>query len=391
MTQQHLLINNTLDLEDVCGRLMAKKPDFIAVDTEFMRNNIIYYPKLSLIQISYGAESFIVDVLTPGMNLSAIEAIMLNKNIIKVFHSCRHDIESLLTLFQEIPSPIFDTQIAAMFCNYYYNFIGYSKLVEQYMGIEIDKITAKNSNWLKRPLSLEQLDYAINDVTYLYDLYQILCDQLEAKKRADWFQEEINVINDINRYTHNPREVWKKFHFNCEVTPMAIKAIVEWREILAQRYNINRNMIINNIVVNSLIDRSLERVDEILEYLKNNARNVNSEDLLEFIDIFYEHEQNISQYNNIPLYNYDKPVFDMLSIILDSKCRDNDISRKLVISKEDMAKSMSGCTDTLFKGWRYDFFGKSIKSFINNDSQFKISITKSSDNMMHLKSEESVL
>ncbi|OEY86667.1 hypothetical protein BIY23_03140 [Wolbachia pipientis] len=76
---------------------------------------------------------------------------------------------------------------------------------------------------------------------------------------------------------------------------------------------------------------------------------------------------------------------------MDSKCRDNDISRKLVISKEDMAKSMSGCTDTLFKGWRYDFFGKSIKSFINNDSQFKISITKSSDNMMHLKSEESVL
>lgn len=381
-----MLIITTSELEDACEKLNTVKPKFIAVDTEFIRNNITYYPKLSLVQISYGEKSFIVDALAPEIDLSAIEKIMLNKEIIKVFHSCKQDMESLLTVFKDIPAPIFDTQIAAMFCNYYYDFIGYSKLIEQYMGITLDKLKAKNSDWLKRPLSEEQLDYAINDVTHLYDLYQILCDKLEESGRASWFQEEMRTIGDINRYIHNPKNAWKRIKFNHPQLMLTVKAVSEWQETLAQRYNINRNKIINNAVIVGLIERNVERVDEILDELKRKTKNIKEEDLLEFINIFNDNEKDCVQHANTSLDNYDKSIFDILSIILEGKCKENNMSRKLVASKDELIKSISGQTNDLFRGWRYDFFGKSVKSFMDADLKFEISSVKSADNIARIQS-----
>ncbi|VVC42760.1 Ribonuclease H-like domain,3'-5' exonuclease domain,HRDC-like [Cinara cedri] len=313
---------------------------------------------------------------------------MLNREITKVFHSCKLDMESLLTVFKDIPAPIFDTQIAAMFCTYYYDFVGYSKLIEQYMGITLDKLKAKNSDWLKRPLSQEQLDYAINDVTYLYDLYQILCDKLEESDKANWFQEEMTAIGDINRYIHNPKNAWKRIKFNQPQLMLTVKAISEWQETLAQRYNVDRNKIVNNAVIIDLIERRVERVDEILDELKKKTKNIKEEDLLEFINIFNDNEKDCVQHANVSLDNYDKSIFDILSIILEVKCKENNMSRKLVASKDELIKSISGQTNDLFRGWRYDFFGKSVKSFMDTDLKFEISSVKSADNIARIHSRQ---
>lgn len=389
LNKKHMLINTTSELEDICEGLIAKKPKFIAVDTEFIRNNLIYYPKLSLIQISYGEKSFIVDALVPEIDLSFIKKIMLNQEITKVFHSCRQDIESLLTVFKCIPTPIFDTQVAAMFCHYYHDFIGYSKVVEQYQGIALDKIKAKNSDWLRRPLSEDQLDYAVNDVVHLYDLHQILCNKLEENNKMGWFQEEMESIVDINKYLHSPKDAWKRIKFNYEVNPrliLTVKAVSEWQETLAQRYNMNRNKIINNAVIADFIEKNVEHVDEILDDLKRNAKNIKDADLLEFVNIFNENERNWMQQNNTLSSNYDKSVLDILSIILDSKCKESNISRKLVSSKDELTGSISGQTDKLFKGWRYDFFGRSVESFLNTSSKFEISAVKSANNITKIQS-----
>ncbi|MDM8335310.1 ribonuclease D [Wolbachia pipientis] len=384
-----MLISITSELGNICKELIIKKPKFIAVDTEFIRNNLTYYPKLSLIQISYGDKSFVVDALTPGIDLSSIKKIMLNREITKVFHSCRQDIESLFTVFKCIPTPIFDTQAAAMFCHYYHDFIGYSKIVEQYQGIALDKIKAKNSDWLKRPLSEDQLDYAISDVVHLYDLHQILCDKLEENNRMSWFQEEMESVVDINKYLHSPKDAWKRIKFNYEANPrliLTVKAVSEWQETLAQRYNMNRNKIINNAVIIDFIENNVGRVDEILDDLKRNAKNIKEEDLLEFIDIFNENEKDFMQQNYIPPNSYDRSVFDILSIILESKCKENNISRKLVSSKDELAGSISGQADKLFKGWRYDFFGRSIESFLNANSRFEVSVVRSANNITKIRS-----
>ncbi|MFT4327708.1 MAG: ribonuclease D [Wolbachia pipientis] len=384
-----MLISTTSELENACEELMAKDSKFIAIDTEFIRNNLTYYPKLSLIQISYGEKSFIVDALVPEIDLSFIKKMMLNQGIIKVFHSCRQDIESLLTVFKCVPTPIFDTQVAAMFCHYYHDFIGYSKVVEQYQGIALDKIKAKNSDWLRRPLSEDQLDYAINDVVYLYDLYQILCNKLEESNRMSWFQEEMELLVDINKYLHSPKDAWRRIKFNYEANPrlmLVVKAVSEWQETLAQRYNINRNKVINNAVIIGLIEKNVERIDEVLDDLERNTKNIKEEDLLEFMNIFNENEKEFVQQNYILSDNYDKSVFDILSIILESKCKENNISRKLVSSKDELAGSISGQIDKLFKGWRYDFFGRSVESFLNAGSRFEILVVKSADSIAKIRS-----
>ncbi|BET29531.1 MAG: ribonuclease D [Wolbachia endosymbiont of Ephestia elutella] len=384
-----MLISTTSELENACKELMEKDPKFIAIDTEFIRNNLTYYPKLSLIQISYGEKSFIVDALVPEIDLSFIKKMMLNQGIIKVFHSCRQDIESLLTVFKCVPTPIFDTQVAAMFCHYYHDFIGYSKVVEQYQGIALDKIKAKNSDWLRRPLSEDQLDYAINDVVYLYDLYQILCNKLEESNRMSWFQEEMELLVDINKYLHSPKDAWRRIKFNYEANPrlmLVVKAVSEWQETLAQRYNINRNKVINNAVIIGLIEKNVERIDEVLDDLERNTKNIKEEDLLEFMNIFNENEKEFVQQNYTLSDNYDKSVFDILSIILESKCKENNISRKLVSSKDELAGSISGQIDKLFKGWRYDFFGKSVESFLNAGSSFEILMVKSADSTAKIRS-----
>ncbi|WP_108783972.1 ribonuclease D [Wolbachia endosymbiont of Bemisia tabaci] len=384
-----MLISTKSELENACEELMAKDPKFIAIDTEFIRNNLTYYPKLSLIQISYGEKSFIVDALVPEIDLSFIKKMMLNQGIIKVFHSCRQDIESLLTVFKCVPTPIFDTQVAAMFCHYYHDFIGYSKVVEQYQGIALDKIKAKNSDWLRRPLSEDQLDYAINDVVYLYDLYQILCNKLEESNRMSWFQEEMELLVDINKYLHSPKDAWRRIKFNYEANPrlmLVVKAVSEWQETLAQRYNINRNKVINNAVIIGLIEKNVERIDEVLDDLERNTKNIKDEDLLELIDIFNENEKEFVQRSDALSDNYDKSVFDILSIILESKCKEDNISRKLISSKDELAGSISGQIDKLFKGWRYDFFGRSVESFLNAGSRFEILVVKSADSTAKIRS-----
>ncbi len=386
LNKKYMLINVTSELEDICKELIARKPKFIAVDTEFIRNNINYYPKLSLIQIFDGDRGFIVDALAQEIDLSPIKKIVLNEGIIKVFHSCRQDIESLFTVFKCIPTPIFDTQIAAMLCQYYYDFIGYSKLIEQYRGVVLDKIKAKNSDWLKRPLSEDQLDYALNDVIYLYELHQILHDKLEKNDRIYWFKEEMESIADIDKYLHSPKDAWKRIKCNCEANPglmLTIKAVCEWQETLAQRYNMNRNKVINNSVITNLIEKNVENLSEILDDIKENTRNIKDEDLLELINIFDANEKKWIQ----PMpSSYDKSVFDILSIILENKCKESNISRKLVSSKDELIKSISGQTDKLFKGWRYDFFGKSVESFLKTHSKFEISAVKSTNNITKIQS-----
>ncbi|MGL9725559.1 MAG: ribonuclease D [Wolbachia sp.] len=380
-----MLISTTSKLENICGELIAKKPKFIAVDTEFIRNNLTYYPKLSLIQISHGDKSFIVDALVPEID----KIIMLNQEIIKVFHSCRQDIESLLTVFNCIPTPIFDTQVAAMFCHYYHDFIGYSKVVEQYQGIVLDKIKAKNSDWLKRPLSENQLDYAISDVIHLYNLYHILCNKLEENNRMSWFQEEMKSVVDINKYLHSPKDAWKRIKFDYRANSrlmLIIKSVSEWQETLAQRYNMNRNKVINNAVIAGFIEKNVECIDEILEDLKKNAKNIKEDDLLEFIEIFNENKKEFVQQNYTLSNSYDRSIFDILSIILESKCKENNISGKLVSSKDKLASSISKQKNKLFKGWRYDFFGRSVESFLNSSSKFEISVVKPTNNMTKIQS-----
>ncbi|WP_339045458.1 ribonuclease D [Candidatus Mesenet endosymbiont of Agriotes lineatus] len=374
-----MLINRTTELRIICEKLKARQPEFIAVDTEFIKDNKSYYFKLCLIQISCSGISFVVDVLSNELDLLPLAQLLLNTKIIKMFHGCRQDLEVLFTVFSEAISPIFDTQIATMFCYYYENFVGYSKLVEQIKGVRLNKKKLKSSNWLKRPLSEEQIEYALNDVTHLYDLYTVLYDKLVENNRILWFLEEMQKVSDVNTYVNNPREAWKRVKFDTKLQAesiTAIKAICQWREILARRYNINRDHIVNGTKIASIAEKCLMHNMVIKDCIEKYVKEILTErDFLEFPKILEENKDVRHDLNNNFLY-YKKSTLDILLMLLYDRCQAHHISQRLVASKNEIIKSICRQDSDLSRGWRYEFFGKYVDNFVNGNSEIVISTNK---------------
>src|SRR5574344_1611747 len=154
------LIDTTAKLVDFC-KILEKQP-FITIDSEFLREHS-YYPKLCLLQVAYDGDAAIIDPLAEGIDFTAFFEIMLNPNIVKVFHSGRQDIEIFYNLMGKVPLNVFDTQIAAMACGYSEN-IGYGSLVYEITKVDLDK-SCRHTDWSIRPLDEHRLKYSPCDVT----------------------------------------------------------------------------------------------------------------------------------------------------------------------------------------------------------------------------------
>ncbi|QXK91709.1 ribonuclease D [Neoehrlichia mikurensis] len=366
-----MLISSTDELKKFCDLILKDHPQYIAVDTEFMRSYKEYYPKLCLIQIAYHSQKCIIDVLEENLDLSPLKSIFYNKNITKVFHDCRQDLEALSTRFSQSPSPIFDTQIAAMLCNYYDNAVSYSKLVEQFLGITLDKLLLKKTNWMLRPLSQNKIDYALDDVVYLYQLYAKIYERLVSHERLLWFFEEMQAI-EVNKINYDAIFDGLKFVHNITEDYILIaKYIVEWREKLARHFNVNRNIIINNQSLLYLI-RDLACGKDI-SVIKQYVKEEYLQDILlnEFIVV-----KNCDyQYTKFcGSMSYDQSVLSTLIVFLHSLCYENNISYRLVASKNDLIKFINQKTGPIINGWRYEFFGKYVENFINGKSNIVSSI-----------------
>jgi len=172
------LIKTTEELSTFCD--YASQFEFVTIDTEFLREKT-YYSQLCLVQMAVKdnnpESAVIIDVLAHGIDLSSLHKLMINSSIVKVFHAARQDIEIFYNITGVVPSPIFDTQIAAMVCGFGEQ-VGYDNLVKSITSNSIDK-SSRFTDWSRRPLTKEQLDYAIGDVTHLRDVYEYLQNQLE--------------------------------------------------------------------------------------------------------------------------------------------------------------------------------------------------------------------
>ena len=163
------LITTTADLADACARL-ASHP-FVTVDTEFLRETT-YYPKLCLIQLASPDEAVLVDPLAPELDLAPFFGLMVDEAVVKVFHAARQDLEIVWMLGRVLPTPLFDTQVAAMVCGYG-DSVGYEQLANDLAKARIDK-SSRFTDWSRRPLNEAQLVYAEADVTHLRDIYLAL-------------------------------------------------------------------------------------------------------------------------------------------------------------------------------------------------------------------------
>lgn len=187
---QYQYIETYEALAEFCSK--AAKKDAIAIDTEFVRTRT-YYPRLGLLQACDGEQLVLIDPLKIEQFDCFIE-LLRNTEVTKILHSCSEDVEVFWHYFNVIPQPLFDSQIAASFCNMG-NALGYAKLVDDLLGVTLDKGESR-TDWIARPLTDKQCEYAANDVSYLMQLYPTLLNKVKEKGRLDWVFDETSLLTN---------------------------------------------------------------------------------------------------------------------------------------------------------------------------------------------------
>src|SRR5215213_10230497 len=240
----HPLITKSADLKALVERL-SEQP-FVAVDTEFMRENT-YWPDLCLIQIGDIDEAAAIDPKAEGLDMTPLLDLMVrNEDVLKVFHAGGQDIEIVYNLTGRTPHPLFDTQIAAMALGLGEQ-VGYSNLVESLVGKTLDK-GARFTDWARRPLDKRQIDYAIGDVTHLATLFPKMLEKLRRTGRGDWLDQEMERLADPANYENDPELAWKRIRISSRKPEVLgrLKALAGWREQEARGKNLPRGRIMKD-------------------------------------------------------------------------------------------------------------------------------------------------
>lgn len=236
-----LWIADDKTLQEACRRW--SEADFLAVDTEFVRTST-FYPKPGLIQVADDHGAALIDPLAVS-DWSDFRALMVSSDVVKVFHSCAEDLEVCKRIFDEVPSPLFDTQIA-MALTGFGSSVGFQRAVNELLELDIPK-EATRTDWLQRPLTEVQMEYATADVHYLHYLYPMLVARLEEKDRLGWLYEECERLVDSARepegdYSlayHRVKSGWKlRPQEQC-----VLQYLAEWREQQARLKDVPRNKV----------------------------------------------------------------------------------------------------------------------------------------------------
>jgi ribonuclease D len=243
------LLLSDAELAAACARW--QHCDMVALDTEFMRVST-FYPQVGLIQLAAGNNE--VTLIDPvGItDWSPFKALMVNPAVLKVLHSCSEDMLVFLTFLQVLPTPIFDTQIAGSLLGEG-TALSYQNLVKQRYGVELPKGETR-SDWLQRPLTPEQLEYAALDVVYLLQCCREQQAELQAKSRTAWMSEEcervaLNYADEINGkfddYYLNFKSAWQLRPRSL----LALQQLAIWREQRARSRNKPRSWILKDAAV----------------------------------------------------------------------------------------------------------------------------------------------
>ena len=247
------LLTRSQDVAAFCARASGER--FITIDTEFLREST-YWPKLCLIQIGLKEEAVAIDPLADDMDLSPVWDLMANEKVLKVLHACKQDMELFLKVSGMLPTPIFDTQIAAMMLGLGEQ-VGYDNLIQRVLKRQIDK-TSQFSDWSLRPLDDQQITYALGDVTHLYEAYEVLLSDLQKRGREDWVAEEMQPYTQASMYEVDPAEAWQRLKIKNRTKPFlaALYCLASWREQFAQARDLPRSRILKD---DTLIDLAMRR------------------------------------------------------------------------------------------------------------------------------------
>jgi ribonuclease D len=350
-----------MELAELCARLATES--FVTVDTEFMRERT-YWPELCVVQLGGTQDVAVVDAQAEGLDLSPLGHLLANPNVVKVFHAARQDVEIFLLKYGAVPTPMFDTQIAAMVAGYG-DQASYDSLARGLAGAAIDK-AHRFSDWSARPLSEAQVDYAAADVTHLRVIYQKLVEQLSREGRLDWVAAEMAALQDPAGYIQAPETAWEKLRPRTGNRRFLsiLRAVAAWREREAQRINIPRQRLVKDEALLELAATAPETAADLARargISEGFAKGRSGAGLLAAIAAAKQEPE-----GGLPEPARERgggaaspALVALLKVLLAAKSEEHHVAPKLLANSEDLERLAAEAEPDVqaLHGWRREVFG----------------------------------
>lgn len=355
----------------------AKKSDIVCLDTEFIREKT-YLPELCLIQAQTRDESYIIDPFCFD-DLSILRDLLLDENVVKVFHACGQDIEVLRNECGILPVNIYDVQVASTIINGLYH-PSLGNLLSASIDVKIEK-SESFTDWSRRPLTPKQVKYAIEDVLYLPELYDFQISKLKSLGREDWLEEDFNDLVDEHKYSTNPDEQYLHLKRVNQLNPYELKLardVCAWREDRAEIINLPRRSVISDEQVLEICKRNPRSLDDLLA-IRGIDCALNISELREVLgvlnsarkkdDIVLKQDYKSSERNG----NVDALV-DAMNAILKIRGKENGISPSAIANNSDLSLVARGLCDEarVMSGWRGKLVGKDLVALLNGQLTLKV-------------------
>ena len=372
----HPLITDSATLAELVERL-SKHP-FVAVDTEFMRENT-FWPELCLIQIASTEEAAAID---PKADLDMgplLDLMVNNPEVLKVFHAGSQDLEIIHNLTGKVPVPLFDTQIAAMALGHGEQ-VGYSNLIESMLGHSLDK-GARFTDWSRRPLDKRQIDYAIADVTHLAKIFPRLVEKLKKTGRGAWLDEEMERLADPSSFAFEPEEAWKRLRLPSRNPGVLgrLKVLAAWRETEARTKNIPRGRIVKDDTLVELAAHPPKTQDD-LGKVRGLSAGWRNNDIGQRLMEALKGAQPLDA-DELPSREPKRPgltkdsalVSDLLKLLLKIRAKESGVAPRLIARSDDLEALAAGARDlNILRGWRFEEFGRDALALVEGRLAFAI-------------------
>lgn len=361
MQENH--IQSETQLLEFCN--LIRNSEWLALDTEFVREKT-YYPQFYLLQISNGELAATVDPIQIE-DLSPLLEILYDTNIVKVFHAGRQDLEIFHNLWGKLPTPLFDTQLAASLLGLG-DQVGYGNLVELVLGTTLEKGHSR-TDWSRRPLDNAQLRYALDDVIYLCDLYLELKRRLQEQNREHWLQDDFDQLADPKTYDPDPMDAWKRIKGRQQLKGVqlaVLQALTAWREGVAKQSNRPKRWILKDEVLADLARRQPKETAQLekIRGLEAGSIRKQGETLLKLIadaKTLPKAQWPIDKKRAPKLSTQQEAMTDVLFCGLRLLASENQITPAAVATRKELEALVYGERELdILRGWRRVIAGNTL-------------------------------
>ena len=369
-----LFIDTPEKLQSFANEIASQ--DWLALDTEFLRERT-YRPELCLLQIATPEVVACIDPLALE-SIDPVLDVIYKPDIIKILHAASQDLEIFYWLRREVPTNLFDTQIAAPLLGYQEQ-IGYGNLVGEVLGVSLSKSHSR-ADWTRRPLPKQQVQYAADDVIYLARMYPIMRDKLKQLDRLQWLDGEWQNLTNPDLYEKPADEVWKRLRGIDKLKGGRLSVaqhLAQWRELTARERNLPRNWLLKDDVLTDLSKQMPLTTGELkhIRGLSDGMVKSHGNSIVKTINQGKDKPPipPDDSKRKVKLSPDQDAALDLLTAVAKIHARGLEINPTILAPRKSIEDLIKGNNDTaVMRGWRGQLIGPALQAVLAGESGLKI-------------------